>query len=78
MQPLETPQHAFKDCPEAATVVEWLRETWLSLKGVTVPRTAQVLLADDVRAWPQAPFDANTEAAASDYVGGHLEGALRP
>ena len=25
-----------------------------------MPRTAQVLLADDVRGWPQAPADANT------------------
>ena len=30
-QPIETPEHAFQDCPEAAPVVEWLRETWLSL-----------------------------------------------
>ena len=67
VQILETPQHAFHDCPEAAPVVEWLQETWLSLTGVKVPHTAQVVLADDVRAWPQAPSDANT---TSDYIGG--------
>src|SRR4029079_16390480 len=51
--------HAFLDCPEVAPVVDWLRETWHRLTGVPVPRTAQVMLADDVRGWPLAPSDAD-------------------
>lgn len=54
-RPLETLTHAFLDCPEAAPVVDWLRESWFRLSGVVVPRTARVLLADDPGGWPGAP-----------------------
>jgi len=58
--PIETLTHAFLDCPEAAPAVDWLRETWRCLTGVPVPRTAQVLLADDLRGWALAPSDSGT------------------
>ena len=50
---VETLTHAFLDCPEVRPAIDWLLSTWHSLTGRTVPRTAQVLLADDPDGWPE-------------------------
>ena len=56
--------HAFLDCPAAAPAIDWLLTAWQNLSGATSPppRTAAVLLADDINAWPAdtRPSDART------------------
>ena len=46
--------HAFLQCPAVAPAIDWLLQVWqrLSNSASTPPRTAAVLLADDVNAWP--------------------------
>jgi hypothetical protein len=49
---VETLTHAFLDCPESAAAADWLCAAWAALTGKgPPPRTATVLLADDVRDW---------------------------
>lgn len=61
--PLETLSHAFLDCPAAAPAIDWLLATWAQLsQQAPPPRSASVLLADDLDAWPGAPTDARTLA----------------
>ena len=52
----ENISHAFLDCPAAAPVIDWLLQTWQQLSNAPAPppRTAAVLLADDIEAWPIA------------------------
>ena len=47
--------HAFMDCPAAAPAIDWLLQAWQHLSGApsAPPRTAAVLLADDIGAWPE-------------------------
>ena len=60
---LETLSHAFLDCPAAAPAIDWLRDTWAQLtQQPPVPRSAQVLLADDLEAWPGHPTEAGALA----------------
>ena len=51
----ENISHAFLDCPAVAPAIDWLLQAWQVLSGSTTPppRTAAVLLADDIAAWPQ-------------------------
>ena len=46
--------HAFLHCPESAPAIDWLLQAWqlLSNSAAPPPRTAAVLLADDINAWP--------------------------
>lgn len=60
MAPLETLTHAFLECPTASPAIDWLLATWQQLTGVVVPRSACVLLADDLEAWADHPLDAAT------------------
>lgn len=63
LAPLETLSHAFLDCPAAAPAIDWLLSTWAQLSAqAPPPRSARVLLADDLDAWPGAPTDARTLA----------------
>jgi exonuclease III len=49
---LETLSHTFLDCPDTAPAVDWLCAAWAALSGKAAPpRTAAVLLADDLQAW---------------------------
>ena len=49
---LETLSHTFLDCPDSAPAVDWLCAAWAALSGKAAPpRTAAVLLADDLQAW---------------------------
>ena len=57
---VETLSHAFLDCPEVRPAIDWLLATWQCLAHVAVPRTAQVLLADDPGGWPDRPQDVPT------------------
>ena len=51
---LETLSHAFLDCPASAPAIDWLCSTWAALTNQSPPpRTAAVLLADDLRSWTQ-------------------------
>ena len=47
--------HAFLDFPAASPAIDWLLQAWQVLSGSTTPpsRTAAVLLADDIAAWPE-------------------------
>jgi hypothetical protein len=47
--------HAFLDCPAVAPAIDWLLQAWQVLSGSSTPppRTAAVLLADDIGAWPE-------------------------
>lgn len=54
---METLTHAFLTCGEVAPVIDWLVSTWQALSGTAVPRTPEVLLADDPRAWPGGPAE---------------------
>jgi len=56
--PLETISHALLLCPAAAPAVAWMREVWAHLADVSiglVPAGADVLLADNLDSWPDAP-----------------------
>ena len=48
--------HTFIDCPAATPAIDWLLQTWQQLSNAPAPppRTAAVLLADDIEAWPIA------------------------
>jgi len=60
---LETLSHAFLDCPAAAPAIDWLIATWAQLtQQPPAPRSARVLLADDLEAWPGYPTDAGALA----------------
>ena len=49
---IETLTHAFLECPDMAPAADWLCEAWAALTGrAAPPRSAAVLLADDLRAW---------------------------
>jgi hypothetical protein len=49
---VETLSHAFLDCVDAAPAMDWLCATWAALTlQAAPPRSAAVLLADDLRAW---------------------------
>ena len=49
---LETLSHVFLECPDFAPATDWLCNTWGALTGgAAPPRTAEVLLADDLRSW---------------------------
>ena len=52
----ENISHTFIDCPAAAPAIDWLLQTWQQLFNAPAPppRTAAVLLADDIEAWPIA------------------------
>jgi exonuclease III len=52
---LETLTHCFLECPEARPAVEWLGAAWVALGGAQVPLFADVILADNLEAWPGAP-----------------------
>jgi hypothetical protein len=58
----ETLTHAFLDCPEVRPAIDWLLDTWHSLTGRTVPRTARVLLADDQDGWPEGDRPPSADA----------------
>ena len=49
---LETLSHAFMDCPLSSPVIDWLLSTWLQLSGIQLPRSPDLLLADDLAHWP--------------------------
>ena len=56
--PLETLTHALLTCPAVAPAIEWMRETWAALAGIDVslvPSSAEVLLADRLGTWEEAP-----------------------
>jgi exonuclease III len=56
--PLETASHAFLTCPDVVEAIEWMRATWAALAGIDpglVPSDAEVLLADNLGAWEEAP-----------------------
>ena len=59
---VETLSHAFLDCPAASPAIDWLVATWTQLSQIPVPRSARVLLADDLDAWPGHPTDAGSLA----------------
>jgi hypothetical protein len=57
-RPLETISHALLLCPAVAPAIVWLREVWAALAQVpldSVPCSAEVLLADRLDSWPDAP-----------------------
>jgi hypothetical protein len=54
---IETLTHAFLECPEVQPVIDWMLETWSTLGGPPVPRTAAFLLADDPTGWAGADDD---------------------
>ena len=60
----ENMTHAFLDCPAAAPAIDWLLAAWQHLSGAASPppRSAALLLADDINAWPAdtRPSDART------------------
>jgi hypothetical protein len=44
--------HAFLECPDSAAAVDWLCAVWGALTGrAAPPRSASVLLADELRFW---------------------------
>lgn len=55
--PLETLSHAFLECPAVAPAIDWLVATWAQLSQHPVPRSARVLLLDDLDAWLDRPAD---------------------
>jgi hypothetical protein len=58
---VETLSHAFLDCPAAAPAIDWLLATWGQLsQQPPPPRSARVLLADDLDAWPGHPTEAGS------------------
>ena len=58
MRPLETYSHLFLECPSYAAAVDWLLDLWQHLSdGTRPPRTARVLVADELHEWPDAPAD---------------------
>lgn len=52
MDHLDTLTHSLLDCPASAPVVDWLLETWSQLSGIHLPRSPDLLLADDISHWP--------------------------
>lgn len=49
---LATITHVFITCPLAAAVWDWFAATWAAITGEDAPpRSADLLLADDLRAW---------------------------
>ena len=49
---IETLTHAFMECPDMAPAIDWLCQAWAALTGQAAPpRSAAVLLGDDLRAW---------------------------
>ena len=55
----ETLSHIFLDCPSSSPAIDWLCSAWAALTGkARPPRTAAVLLADDLDAWTlDSPVD---------------------
>ena len=56
--PLESATHALLICPAARPAIEWMRATWAALAGIDpglVPSDAEVLLADNLEGWEDAP-----------------------
>jgi hypothetical protein len=53
--PLETYTHLFVQCPTYRTAVLWLLDLWQALTGYLPPCSAEVLVADVLEAWPDAP-----------------------
>jgi hypothetical protein len=54
----ETLTHVFLDCPEVSPVIDWMLAAWgLLAHSPPPPRTARVLLADDMEGWPDVPQD---------------------
>ena len=54
-RPIETYTHLFLCCPTYQPAVRWLRDLWVALGGARPPNDARVIIADDLRYWPQAP-----------------------
>ena len=54
---VETLTHAFLECPEVVPVIDWMLTTRPQLAHSTPPRSARVLLADDLSGWPDCPAD---------------------
>jgi hypothetical protein len=54
----ETLTHALLDCPEVSPVIDWMLAAWGQLARFhPPPRSARVLLADDLEEWPEVPQD---------------------
>ena len=47
--------HAFLSCPDILPAIDWLLNAWAALAGLDrpPPKTAALLLADDINAWPE-------------------------
>lgn len=47
--------HAFLSCPDILPAVDWLLNAWAALAGLDrpPPKSAALLLADDINAWPE-------------------------
>ena len=62
----ETITHAFLDCPAVAPAVDWLLRAWqvLTQSPEAPPRTAALLLADDMAAWPDTSRPTTASAIA--------------
>ena len=47
--------HAFLSCPDILPAIDWLLNAWAALAGLDrpPPKSAALLLADDINAWPE-------------------------
>ena len=47
--------HVFLTCPDILPAIDWLLNAWAALAGLDrpPPKTAALLLADDINAWPE-------------------------